>query len=96
VNYSYIPGASATLPVTAGAVVAYRSLWLGIAIAVIGGTLLTVAKFFPRVAVEPVRRQGRHRLGLTINGEPASRRGDRDATGTPDAPDTTIERRPGD
>ena len=47
-------------------------LWLAVALLVIGGTLLTVAKFFPRVALDPVRGQhdARHHLRLTINGRP--------------------------
>lgn len=75
-NYSQIPAAAYTLPVTTGLLVAYRYLWIGIAVAVIGATLLTVAKFFPRVAVEPTSKGGRHRLALTVNGrrvgEPAA------------------------
>lgn len=45
-------------------------LWLAVALLVVGGTLLTAAKLFPRVAVEPVRGQHdtRHRVRLTVNG----------------------------
>jgi hypothetical protein len=70
VNYSKIPGAAAALPVTSGLVVAYKYLWLGIAIIVIGGALITAAKFFPRIAIEPVLKDGRHRLAVTVNGRP--------------------------
>lgn len=51
-------------------------LWLAVAFLVIGGTLLTLAKFMPRVAVEPVRGAGeaRHRVRLTVNGRAVRRR----------------------
>ena len=46
-------------------------LWLAVAFLVVGGTLLTLAKLLPRVAVEPVRTTGdTHRLRLTLNGNP--------------------------
>ena len=70
-NYAQVPGSAGMLPMTAGAIAVYQSLWLGIAVTVIGATLITVSKLFPRVAVEPVRQQGGHRLGLTVNGRPA-------------------------
>jgi hypothetical protein len=45
-------------------------LWLAVAFLVVGGALLTVAKLFPRVAVEPVRSAGEsdHHLRFTVNG----------------------------
>jgi hypothetical protein len=73
VNYSPTLGGTGTLPMTAGAIAVYQSLWLGIAIMVVGATLVTVAKLFPRVAIEPVQEHGRYRLGLTVNGRPVRR-----------------------
>jgi hypothetical protein len=51
-------------------------LWLAVAFLVVGGVLLTVAKLFPRVAVEPVRGEDepRHRVRLTVNGRAVRRR----------------------
>ena len=45
-------------------------LWLAVALLVIGGVLLTAAKLFPRVAVEPVRAgdEPLHRFRFTLNG----------------------------
>lgn len=52
------------------------NLWLGIAFLVVGATLLTLTKAFPRVAVEPVRgaQEATHRLRLTVDGRAVSRR----------------------
>lgn len=70
-------------PASAGAVLAasgatagvVHGLWIAVACLVIGGTLFTLAKLGPRVAVEPVRRSdGGHRLWLTVNGRPVGRR----------------------
>jgi hypothetical protein len=48
-------------------------MWLGVALAVIGGALITVSKFGPRVAVEPLPVGVRgSRFRLTCNGEPVS------------------------
>jgi hypothetical protein len=51
-------------------------LWLAVAFLVLGGMLLTAAKFLPRVAVEPVRAadETRHRVRLTLNGRALRRR----------------------
>ncbi len=51
-------------------------LWLAVALLVIGGTLLTIAKVLPRLAVEPVRTddESRHRLRVTVNGRPVRNR----------------------
>jgi uncharacterized protein (DUF58 family) len=49
--------------------------WLGIALAVIGGALLTLTKFGPRIAIEPVPVGVRDsRFRLTYNGRPVRRR----------------------
>ncbi|MEU4162650.1 hypothetical protein [Actinoplanes sp. NPDC026670] len=48
-------------------------VWLGIALAVIGGMLITLSKFGPRVAVEPIPVGLRgSRFRLTVNGRPLS------------------------
>lgn len=50
-------------------------VWLGIALAVIGGALLTLTKFGPRIAVEPVPVGVRgSRFRLTCNGRPVTAR----------------------
>ena len=50
---------------------ALNLIWLGIALAVIGGALLTLTKFGPRVAVEPVPVGVRgSRFRVTFNGRP--------------------------
>jgi hypothetical protein len=55
---------------------ALNLIWLGIALAVIGGALLTLTKFGPRVAVEPVPVGVRgSRFRLTFNGRPVTSRG---------------------
>jgi len=51
-------------------------LWLGIALAVLGGALITLTKFGPRIAVEPVPVGVRgSRFRLTFNGRPVTARG---------------------
>lgn len=43
--------------------------WIGIALAVLGGTLITLTKFGPRIAVEPVPVGVRgSKFRLTVNG----------------------------
>jgi len=50
-------------------------VWLGVAVAVVGGALITLSKFGPRVAVEPVPvGVSGSRFRLTVNGRPLSRR----------------------
>ncbi|MFI1993089.1 hypothetical protein [Actinoplanes sp. NPDC020271] len=47
-------------------------VWVGVAIAVIGGALITLSKFGPRIAFEPIPVGiNGSRFRLTINGEPA-------------------------
>ncbi|WP_305783094.1 hypothetical protein [Symbioplanes lichenis] len=54
---------------------ALNLVWLGIAAAVIGGTLITLSKLAPRVAVEPVPVGVRgSRFRVTWNGRPVTRR----------------------
>lgn len=46
-------------------------VWLGVALAVLGGTLITLSKFGPRLALEPVPVGVRgSRFRLTYNGRP--------------------------
>lgn len=75
VYQSMLPRTGAGMTVGGIALSVLDIVWLGVAIAVIGGTLLTVAKFAPRVAVEPVPVGVRgSRWRLTVNGEPVSPR----------------------
>ena len=50
--------------------------WMAVAILVIVGTVLTLAKFGPRLALEPVRTPGKTkpRVRLTFNGRPTQLR----------------------
>lgn len=62
------------LPLTGGGLLVAgmtltQYLWAAVALAVVGGALLTVANLAPRVALEPIPGAGGHRrLVLTING----------------------------
>ncbi|GLW30055.1 hypothetical protein Areg01_29950 [Actinoplanes regularis] len=50
-------------------------IWVGVALAVIGGMLITLSKFGPRIALEPLPVGVRgSRFRLTVNGEPAFKR----------------------
>ncbi len=50
-------------------------IWAAIAIAVVGGALVTASKFAPRVAIEPIPvGVNGSRLRLTVNGRPVSLR----------------------
>ncbi|MEU4243769.1 hypothetical protein [Actinoplanes sp. NPDC026619] len=51
----------------------YKVTWLVIGLFVIGGALITLSKFFPRVAMEPLPETGssshaRWRWRITVNG----------------------------
>lgn len=68
---SLLPRATVATTGIGVAMTAYRAAWYLIAFFVLAGTLLTVAKLFPRVAVEPIARRGRRsRWRLTVNGRP--------------------------
>lgn len=68
-------GATAALAATGASAGLLHALWLAVVLMILGGTLLTIAKLGPRVAIEPVRRtDGRYRLRLTWNGRPVGRR----------------------
>jgi len=48
-------------------------IWLGVALAIIGGTLITLTKIGPRLAIEPIPVGVRgSRFRLTLNGRPVS------------------------
>lgn len=49
-------------------------VWFAIGLLVIGGTLLTLTRFGPRLAVEPVHIRRSYRWRLTVNGRPSRRR----------------------
>lgn len=68
------PAAGGTLAAT-GTSVFLGSIgygWAAVAVLVIGGTLLAMAKLAPRLAIEPVRTPGetQPRVRLTYNGHP--------------------------
>ncbi|GGK89402.1 hypothetical protein [Mangrovihabitans endophyticus] len=82
--HSALPKTGAGLTVGGVTLAAMNMLWVGIAIAVLGGALITVSKFGPRLAVDPapVGTRGT-RWQLTWNGRPLRRRGrDLEATST--------------
>jgi hypothetical protein len=65
-----LPKTGFLLSGTGVASTAYHLTWLAIACFVISGTLITLAKFFPRVAIEPLRETAhrRWRWRITVNG----------------------------
>lgn len=77
-----LPKTGAGLTVGGVALSTLNLVWLGVAIAVLGGTLITLSKFGPRIAVEPVPVGVRaSRFRLTINGRPVSLRRQRSRHG---------------
>jgi len=53
---------------------ALNLIWVGVALAVIGGTLITLTKVGPRLALEPMPVGVRgSRFQLTVNGRPIRR-----------------------
>ena len=75
-----LPKTGAGLTVAGLALSTLNLMWLAVAMAVVGGTLVTLAKFGPRVAIEPMPVGVRgSRLRLTVNGHPVTfrRRGHR-------------------
>lgn len=77
-----LPKTGAGLTVGGVALSTLNLVWLGVAIAVLGGTLITLSKFGPRIAVEPVPVGVRaSRFRLTINGRPVSWRRQRSRHG---------------
>jgi hypothetical protein len=73
VYQSMLPVTGAGLAIGGVLVSVMNMVWLGIAVAVIGGMLITLSKFGPRVAIEPVAVGVRgSRFRLTVNGRPVS------------------------
>jgi hypothetical protein len=72
VYQSFLPKTGAGLTVGGLALSTLNLLWIGVAVAVLGGALVTLSKFGPRVAVEPVPVGLRgSRFRVTVNGRPA-------------------------
>lgn len=70
---SMLPVTGAGLTVGGIALSVMNVVWLGIAVAVVGGMLVTLAKFGPRIAFEPVAVGVRSsRFRLTVNGRPVA------------------------
>ena len=68
-----LPKTGAGLAVAGLALSILDLMWLAVAMAVIGGTLITLAKFGPRVALEPVPVGVRgSRFRFTGNGHPVT------------------------
>jgi hypothetical protein len=70
---SMLPVTGAGLTVGGIAMSFLNLVWLGIAVAVIGGMLITLSKFGPRVAFEPVPvGVSGSKFRLTVNGRPVA------------------------
>lgn len=76
---TYLPNAAggpatagaATLAATGATATAMHAVWLAVVCFLLAGMAFALAKFPPRIAIEPVRREdGRYRLRLTRNGRP--------------------------
>jgi hypothetical protein len=66
-----LPKTGAGLTVGGVALSVLNMMWVGVAVAVLGGLLVTVSKFGPRLAVEPLPVGVRgSRFRLTVNGKP--------------------------
>jgi uncharacterized protein (DUF58 family) len=66
-----LPKTGAGLSIAGISLTLYQLTWLGIALAVAGGALVTAARLFPRIAIEPVPGDnGRAKVRLTLNGRP--------------------------
>lgn len=66
-----LPKTGASMTIGGATLSALGLVWVGIAFAVVGGALVTVSKFGPRIAVEPIPVGVRgSRLRLTYNGRP--------------------------
>ncbi len=68
-----LPKAGFALSTAGAALTIYKVTWMVIGLFVIGGTLITFSKFFPRVAIEPLPKSdlashGRWRWHITVNG----------------------------
>lgn len=66
-----LPKTGAGLTVAGVTLSTLNLIWVGIALAVLGGALITLAKFGPRMAIEPMPVGVRgSRFRLTFNGRP--------------------------
>jgi hypothetical protein len=66
-----LPKTGAGLTVGGVALSVLDVMWVGVAVAVLGGLLVTVSKFGPRLAVEPMPVGVRgSRFRFTVNGKP--------------------------
>ena len=66
-----LPKTGAGLTVAGVTLSTLNLIWLGVGLAVIGGTLVTLTKFGPRIAIEPIPVGVRgSRFRLTVNGRP--------------------------
>jgi hypothetical protein len=70
-----LPKTGAGMTVAGVTLSAMNLIWIGVALAVIGGAMITLTKFGPRVAFEPTPI-GVHgtKWKLTVNGRPWRRR----------------------
>lgn len=69
-----LPKTGAGLTMAGVSLTMYQLTWLGIALAVAGGAIITASKLFPRIAIEPLPGgDGRMKLRLTLNGRPVRR-----------------------
>ena len=70
---NFLPKTGFTLSSAGFALTVYKVTWLAIGVFVIGGALITLSKFFPRIALEPLPESdsashARWRWHITING----------------------------
>lgn len=66
-----LPKTGAGLSIGGIGLTLYQLTWLGIALVVAGAALVTAARPFPRIAIEPVPGDdGRAKVRLTLNGHP--------------------------
>lgn len=74
--YSTSPSAGipAALAFTGAGTALYWSLYVGVALLVLGSVLLTVTTLLPRLALDPVPWHGRQKLVVTLRGAPLRRR----------------------
>jgi hypothetical protein len=62
--------AGGTLALT-GSALALQLSWLALALFVLGGVAMTLHRFGPRIAIEPIWQEGgKYRFRLTKNGQP--------------------------
>lgn len=77
-------GGGGNTPTTGGAVLAVTGIssgmatqliWVAVMVIILGGTLMTLSRFAPRVAIDAVRMPNeKYRPWLTVNGRPVGKR----------------------